>query len=400
MQDIILYKKSASTIKAIHNSGITLKILLLLNAGKQNISDLQTGIKRNPASILTKINHLKDMGLIKGRKNYSLTNSGRIITIKIVELVRTYAVINHQKNGNESIPANNPDSQSTVNCLELYLKNKNYIQTIHRSTLITQIMLALINGAKTRSQIRDITGSGSPALTPKINWMLNSDLIRESGYEYTLTPNGKILAHKIREFIRVISMFDRHKDYWNSHSLENLPEYAISTIHELYEIVLVQDTAENPFKNYQNWIRTIADAEYLYSISNYVVSSVSDALFTHFMEGLPGEVILTSEVAKKLYKERYIRQTKQLELCPNFKLLVVDIHLLYGNQPAGRCMVSKINFTHAPFAQLTYDLIFIDHFPGILFLPGKTPFAGVGNAAHKFLCSSITVCEFCQVFAA
>ncbi|MCK4270653.1 MAG: hypothetical protein KAW93_09265, partial [Methanogenium sp.] len=99
-----------------------------MNTGKQNISDLQTGIKRNPASILTKINHLKDMGLIKGRKNYSLTNSGRIITTKIVELVRTYAVINHQdnyqKDGNESIPANNTDSQSTENYLELYLKNK------------------------------------------------------------------------------------------------------------------------------------------------------------------------------------------------------------------------------------------------------------------------------------
>jgi len=347
MHDIILYKKSASTIKAIHNSGITLKILLLLNAGKQNISDLQTGIKRNPASILTKINHLKDMGLIKGRKNYSLTNSGRIVTIKIVELVRTYAVINHQGDGNESIPPNNMDSnldsQSTVNCLELYLKNKNCIQTIHRSTLIIQIMLALINGGKTRSQLRDITGSGSPALTPKINWMLNGDLIQESGYEYTLTPNGKILAHKTREFIRVISMFDRHKDYWNSHSLENLPEYAISTIHELYEIVLVQDTAENPFKNYQNWMRIITDAEYVHSISNYVIPSLADALSTRFIEGLPGEVILTSEVAKKLFQEPYTRYTKDLESYPNLRMLVADVPDSFSFTVTDKCFTIKFN---------------------------------------------------------
>ncbi|MCK4269853.1 MAG: DUF1724 domain-containing protein, partial [Methanogenium sp.] len=118
---------------------------------------------------------------------------------------------------------------------------------------------------------------------------------------------------------------------------------AISTIHELYEIVLVQDTAENPFKNYQNWMRIIADAEYLHGISNYIIPSLADALATRFIEGIPGEVIQTREVAKKLFQEPYIRYTKDLESYPNVRLLVADVPDSFSFTVTDKCITIKFN---------------------------------------------------------
>ena len=74
------------------------------------------------------------------------------------------------------------------------------IQALFRSRLQIQILLALSDGNKTLAQLREITGSSSQALIPKIRKLEANNYIAISEYEYHLTPVGKILALKIQDF--------------------------------------------------------------------------------------------------------------------------------------------------------------------------------------------------------
>ena len=55
--------------------------------------------------------------------------------------------------------------------IEIYNNNQEEIQGIFRSRLITQILLALGEGVKPLSKLREITGSSSQAIIQKIRML-------------------------------------------------------------------------------------------------------------------------------------------------------------------------------------------------------------------------------------
>ncbi|MCK9278083.1 MAG: hypothetical protein M0P22_08360, partial [Methanoculleus sp.] len=55
-----------------------------------------------------------------------------------------------------------------ISPLEIYNECRDDIQAIFRSRLLTQILIALGSGSKPLSALRDVTGSSSQALIPKI----------------------------------------------------------------------------------------------------------------------------------------------------------------------------------------------------------------------------------------
>ena len=61
--------------------------------------------------------------------------------------------------------------------VDQYTRIMGDIQALFRSRLQIQILLALADGTKTLSQLRDITGSSSQALIPKIRKLESSNFM-------------------------------------------------------------------------------------------------------------------------------------------------------------------------------------------------------------------------------
>ncbi|MGD9777802.1 MAG: ArsR family transcriptional regulator, partial [Methanosarcina sp.] len=81
-----------------------------------------------------------------------------------------------------------------MNNFEIYKKMGDDVQTIYRSRLLTEILLSLNEGSRKLSQLREITGSTSQALIPKLRKLEVDHLIETKGREYFLTSAGKIVA--------------------------------------------------------------------------------------------------------------------------------------------------------------------------------------------------------------
>ncbi|MDY0387655.1 MAG: hypothetical protein RBT65_11125 [Methanolobus sp.] len=63
--------------------------------------------------------------------------------------------------------------------LEIFKKTGNDVRAIYRSRLIIEIVLSLNEESKTLSQLREITGSTSQAIIPKIRELESDQLLEE-----------------------------------------------------------------------------------------------------------------------------------------------------------------------------------------------------------------------------
>ncbi|MDW7728143.1 MAG: hypothetical protein SCH70_13770 [Candidatus Methanoperedens sp.] len=107
-----------------------------------------------------------------------------------------------------------------ISALEVYEIIRKEVQTIYRSGLQTEILLSLVESNKTLSQFREITGSTSQALIPKIRKLESMHYLEEKNHEYQLTSLGKVITSKIADFSRTIESINRHSCFWTNHYIE------------------------------------------------------------------------------------------------------------------------------------------------------------------------------------
>jgi predicted transcriptional regulator len=85
--------------------------------------------------------------------------------------------------------------------LDVYDTMMEEIQSIFRSRLQLQILLSLLEGNKTLADLREITGSTSQAIIPKIRILEASRYIGAVDYEYYLTTSGRVITTKIQDYM-------------------------------------------------------------------------------------------------------------------------------------------------------------------------------------------------------
>jgi len=62
---------------------------------------------------------------------------------------------------------------------------------------------------KTLLQLREITGSTSQAIIPKIRILESNQLVEEDGHNYRLTAMGKILTSRMEECILAFGVISK-----------------------------------------------------------------------------------------------------------------------------------------------------------------------------------------------
>ena len=98
--------------------------------------------------------------------------------------------------------------------IDYYSEVMGEIQSLYRSRLQVQILLSLLEKQRPLSELREITGSTSQALIPKIRRLESANYIDIRDYQYFLTPVGTVLAGKMRDLFMFQAVVTRHKKFW------------------------------------------------------------------------------------------------------------------------------------------------------------------------------------------
>lgn len=110
-----------------------------------------------------------------------------------------------------------------MNDFEKYNEMEDDLQAIYRSRLLTEILLSLNDSSKKLSQLREITGSTSQAIIPKLRKLETDHLIEAKEREYYLTPVGKIVASGVADSFATVGTVNKFKYFWSTHYIEGIP---------------------------------------------------------------------------------------------------------------------------------------------------------------------------------
>jgi predicted transcriptional regulator len=316
-----------------------LEIIILLFNGDKRIPQLSEEIGSSPAAILPKFRILEERGFVdKTEGIYSLTSLGRIIAWKISLIIKDIEAKNahldletlFHNNEVGGLLSSTSTNDRNSSLLMQFKKNATEIQSLFRSTILTKIILSLMEDGKTRNQIRDITLSESSNLRPILKQMRERGLIFEDGYEYILTKNGRFLAKEIEDVILTIAVISKHLDFWKNHYLIDVPDSALITLGDLIEGEIICDTSTESLKAIENFLDIIEKAEYIFGVSAWAQTGVADVLSKRAIKGIPIELVISPELAFTLSQEPYLEKIEKLKNFKNFRIFVTEIPIKIG----------------------------------------------------------------------
>ena len=218
----------------------------------------------------------------------------------------------------------------SMDSLEIYERHQKLIHAIFSSRLKIQILLTLNKSNAPLSQLREVTGSTSQALIPKIRSLENQALIEAFNYEYRLTPLGEVIADNVEGFVNLIGGIDQHREFWANHDLSALPRIFLSSLGDLYSSEAKQDTTTDMFYVYSHYLEILKDAAYIHALSSVASPGLAQVLGEKVISGTPVELVVNQEVVDLLKQEPYSKNMQTLAGYSNYIVWVTREPLKVG----------------------------------------------------------------------
>jgi predicted transcriptional regulator len=217
-----------------------------------------------------------------------------------------------------------------MDSLAVYNKTYKLIQSIYSSRLKIQILLSVAGGTKTLAELREVTGSTSQAIIPKIRGLERLALIEPLEHGYVLTPTGKIVAAKIGDFILTMGELTQHKEFWAGHDIDGIPHPFLGEIGELYDSEVKFDTTSNMFHVYSSFVKVLREGSYIHGISSVMSPEVADVLMERVVAGIPVELVVNRTIVTGLSQEPFASKIETLHPYKHFRIWVTDEPLRVG----------------------------------------------------------------------
>ncbi|MCE5337985.1 MAG: DUF1724 domain-containing protein [Methanomicrobiaceae archaeon] len=209
-----------------------------------------------------------------------------------------------------------------VSPLEIYNEFRDDVQAIFRSRLLTQILIALGSGSKPLSALRDVTGSSSQALIPKIRQLEALNYVESVRSDYALTPIGRLVEPEIERLVTLMGVLQRHRDFWAEHDIEGIPPGSLRELQHLYRAEVVKDVEEDIFAVYATFLTILRKASWIHGVSSIMSPVHADAIKEVVMGGTPVELVVSRELAHRLAAEPYGTMLESLKGYANFRIYV------------------------------------------------------------------------------
>lgn len=217
-----------------------------------------------------------------------------------------------------------------MNNLEVFERHDKAIQSIYGSRLMIQILLSVEDEGTPLSTLRDITGSTSQALIPKIRKLESLSLVESRGPGYGPTVLGKIVAQKIGDFSLTMGTITAHQGFWKDHDISTVPWPLLERLGDLLNSEIVYDTGTDIMHVYYRFLQLLREAKQIAGVSAIMNPGLAEMLGQRVMEGVPVDLLVNPETIEQLQREPYRSQMAALAGFDNFRVWVTERPIGYG----------------------------------------------------------------------
>lgn len=214
--------------------------------------------------------------------------------------------------------------------LEIYEQHAKLIHSIYNSRLKIQVLLTLLRGKASLSRLREVTGSTSQAIIPKIRRLQSLALVEPEGYEYRLSALGRVIAAEVETYVYLMGGIGSHQQFWASHDLLGIPPKLLARIGDLRLAEVQYDTTVDMFSVYTHYLSILKEAAYIHGISSVASPGLAQFLADKVKEGVPVDLIVNEEVIAILKQEPYSGNIRSLSGYSNFRIFITKEYLRLG----------------------------------------------------------------------
>lgn len=218
----------------------------------------------------------------------------------------------------------------STSLLEIYSGVQDDVQAIFRSRLLMQVMLALEDGAKSLSFLRDITGSSSQALIPKIRQLEALHYVESIRGDYALTPMGRLVEPEIGRLVARMGVLQRHREFWIEHEIEGIPPDSLGDLPCLYNAEVIRSVEEDIFAVYAAFTAILKKASWIHGVSSIMSPAHADVIREAVLQGKPVELVVSPELADRLADKPYRAMLESLQGHAKFELFISPLPIRLG----------------------------------------------------------------------
>ena len=214
------------------------------------------------------------------------------------------------------------------------------LKAFSRSAVRTKVMLCLLEHEKSIAELEKEIEIRNTTLLHSIRGMIESDLLVKRNQAYDLTNIGRIQGLVLDEMIGTIAMLDKHKDFWLSHDLSDIPLELQKNLGMLAQSNLVEGDPISLLKAQEYFMEKVLESKEIYGFSPIYVPGYAEAIAFPIENGARADLILTDSILKIVSKEhgdllKKLLETKDFRLYKikgNLKVAftVTDVNLYLG----------------------------------------------------------------------
>lgn len=194
------------------------------------------------------------------------------------------------------------------------------IKYILTSGMRSKLLLAMYNESKNLEDLRKDLKKPSATILHGLKELENINLIRKVQKSYELTSNGFLLTANMIKLIENWYAINKNKKFWNSHSLNGIPDDILKEVYLLKNAKYVTSTTSDMSNAFNNYIKLISKAKKLMII----LPIYSENHFKHLIKLLKKnelqklELVITEEILKTIEENDLFKK----ELLDNNKVKI------------------------------------------------------------------------------
>ena len=206
---------------------------------------------------------------------------------------------------------------------ERYAIAEEQLKSFTRSKIRTQIMLSLLERAKSSSDLSTETGIRNTTILHAIRDMSDSEIITRTGDGYDLTNLGKMQAYLLDDMVNFVQIVEKYRHFWKNHDITGIPTKLIPRMGMLIESEIIEGNPAEVLKSQEYFISELSNAKMIQCVSPIIVPGYAEAIATALMNGAEVDLILTGEILD-IVAENYSDLLNELLKLETFRLYRID----------------------------------------------------------------------------
>lgn len=192
------------------------------------------------------------------------------------------------------------------------------------STMRTKLIISIYDKSKNLEDLRNELKKPSATILHGLKELENLNYIKKLNKYYSLTSSGYLLAVNMIKLIENWYSIDANKAFWNSHSLNGLPEKSLKNLYQLKDAKCINSSNKDLSKAYTTYVNLISECDNLKIVLPIFSENHINKLIELVKEGNVKnlEIITTPEIMNSIkLKNRYKNALKKYK---NIKILILN----------------------------------------------------------------------------